>query len=394
MYKFYHSLFRIYSFSSPTRIIFGPNAIEKLPEELKKFDLKSILVISGRNVCKTEGYKKICELLPSFIEFNEISPEPNSSILQKLNYKVKEVNPSLIIGIGGGSTLDMAKIASILTVNDDDPIAYFKGKAIQRKGPPIITIPTLPGTGSEITPISVIVHEEKKLALYNSFLFPTLCIVDPILSISAPPDVTASAGIDALSHALESIMSIDSNIITEPLAFEAIRLTNDYLERVYCNGEDIEARHAISMASILSGMAFMNTGLCLSHGIAYTYAVKYKLPHGISVAIPQPYVIEFNAPAITDKIYLIASAFGLDTTGATIQEVSNIISSRIMEIMESLNIPTDLSSIGIKESEIEFMVEDLLNNYSRFITKNPRKPSREDLINLYQQMFQTSWESE
>lgn len=394
MYKFYHSLFRIYSFSSPTRIIFGPNAIEKLPEELKKFDLKSILVISGKNVCKTEGYKRICEFLPSFIEFNEISPEPDYSVLQKLTSKAREANPSLVIGIGGGSTLDMTKMASIMAANDDDPIAYFKGKPIQRRGPPIITIPTLPGTGAEITPISVVVHEEKKLALYNSFLFPTLSIVDPVLSISAPPDATASAGIDALSHALESIMSIDSNIITEPLAFEAIRLSNDYLERAYCNGEDLEARHAISMASILAGMAFMNTGLCLPHGIAYTYAVKYKLPHGVSIAIPQPYVIEFNALAISDKLHLIASAFGLDVTGATVQEIGSIISSRLMEIMENLRIPTDLSSIGVKEDEIEFMVEDLLNNYSRFITKNPRKPSREDLINLYQQMFQTSWESE
>ncbi|MCS7098599.1 MAG: iron-containing alcohol dehydrogenase [Candidatus Methanomethyliaceae archaeon] len=393
MYKFYHPLFRTYTFLSPTRVIFGPNSLEKLSDELKKFDLKSVLIVSGKNVCKTEGYKRVCELLPSPIEFNEVLPEPDESVLQNLTSKVREINPSLIIGVGGGSSLDMAKIASIVAVNKKDPILYFKGEPIQNRGPPIITIPTLTGTGAEVTPISVIIHEGKKLALYNSFLYPTLSIVDPILSISAPPDITASAGIDALSHALESIMSIDSSIMTEPLALEAIRLSNDHLERVYCNGEDIEARSAMAIASILAGISFMNTGLCLPHGIAYTYAVKYKLSHGISVAIPQPYVIEFNAPSITNKLHLIASALGLDVTGASPYETSNIISSRIIEIMEFLKIPTDLSSIGIKESEIDIMVEDLINNYSRFITKNPRKPSREDLFNLFQQMFQESWES-
>ncbi len=387
----YHRLFRIYTFQAPTRIVFGPNSLNKLLDEIKKFDTNSILIVSGRNVCNTEGYKKIHDILSSIskvYEFNDVIPEPNSSNLLDLAKKAREVKPSLIVGIGGGSSLDMAKIASIVITNEKDPISYFKGEIIQNKGPPIITIPTLFGTGSEITPISVIVDNGKKLALYHSFLYPSLAIIDPILSITAPPNATASAGIDALCHAIESIMSIDSNSITEPLAFEAIRLSDGYLERVYCNGEDIEARTAIAMASLLSGISFMNTGLCLPHGIAYTYAVNYNLPHGISVAIPLPYVIEFNSIAIPDKISLIASAFNLDVTGLSVYEISTYISSRLMEIMDNLNLPTNLSDIGIEEKNIEKMVDDLLKNYSRFINKNPRKPSREDLLNLYQQMFE------
>lgn len=387
----YHRLFRIYTFQAPTRIVFGPNSLNKLLDEIKKFDTNSILIVSGRNVCNTEGYKKIHDILSSIskvYEFNDVIPEPNSSNLLDLAKKAREVKPSLIVGIGGGSSLDMAKIASIVITNEKDPISYFKGEIIQNKGPPIITIPTLFGTGSEITPISVVVDNGKKLALYHSFLYPSLAIIDPILSITAPPNATASAGIDALCHAIESIMSIDSNSITEPLAFEAIRLSDGYLERVYCNGEDIEARTAIAMASLLSGISFMNTGLCLPHGIAYTYAVNYNLPHGISVAIPLPYVIEFNSIAIPDKISLIASAFNLDVTGLSVYEISTYISSRLMEIMDNLNLPTNLSDIGIEEKNIEKMVDDLLKNYSRFINKNPRKPSREDLLNLYQQMFE------
>jgi alcohol dehydrogenase class IV len=387
----YHRLFRIYTFQAPTRIIFGPNSLSKLSDEIKKFDTSSILIISGRNVCNTEGYKKIYDNLSSISkvhEFNDVTPEPNSSNLLALAKKAREIKPSLVIGIGGGSSLDMAKISSVLTTNDKDPVSYFKGEIIQNRGPPIVTIPTLFGTGSEITPISVVVDNGKKLALYHSYLYPSLAIIDPTLSISAPPNATASAGIDALCHAIESIMSIDSNSITEPLAFEAIRLSDGYLERAYCNGEDIEARSAIAMASLLSGLSFMNTGLCLPHGIAYTYAVDYKLPHGISVAIPQPYVIEYNSIAIPDKISLIASAFNLDITGLSIYEISTYISSRLIEIMENLNLPTNLSDLGIEEKNIEKMVDDLLKNYSRFITKNPRKASREDLLNLYQQMFE------
>lgn len=392
--KFYHPLFRVHLFQSPTKIVFGINSSEKLADELKKFEPKSALVVSGKNICKTEGYSKICSIVSSvcpIAEFNEVLPEPDDSVLLKLAQKAREANPSVVVGIGGGSSLDMAKVASLLVAERKDPVAYFKGELPSKKGPPVVTIPTISGTGSEVTPISVVVEKGKKLALSHPFLYPSLALVDPLLSVTAPPYSTASAGIDALCHAMESFMSLDSNPITESLAFEAMNLSEEYLERAYSNGEDIEARSGLSFASLLAGMAFMNTGLCLAHGIAYTFAVKYNLPHGVSVALAEPYVLEFNAPAIPSKLDVMAAAFGIDTEGASPAETSNAIAMRLTEIMDNLNLPIGLEELGVEEKELEPMVDDLINNYSRFLLKNPRKPSRDDLIRLYQRMFEGYW---
>lgn len=368
--------------------------MDRLLEELKKFDPKSTLIISGKNVCKTEGYSRVCKMISSIcptVEFNEVSPEPDSSILSNLAKKAKEANPSLIVGLGGGSSLDMAKVASISVANEKDPPSYFKGEPLAKRGPPVVTIPTISGTGSEVTPISVVVDKGKKLALSHPFLYPSLAIVDPLLSVTAPPHSTASAGIDALCHAVESFMSLDSTPITESLAFEAMSLSDEYLERAYSNGEDIEARSGLSLASLLAGMAFMNTGLCLAHGIAYTFAVKCNLPHGVSVAVAEPYVLEFNAPAIPDKLDVMAAAFGIDTEGASPAETGNAIAMRLTEIMDTLNLPLGFEELGLDEKDLEPMVDDLINNYSRFILKNPRKPSRDDLIKLYQRMYEGYW---
>lgn len=392
--KFYHPLFRVYTFQSPTRIIFGINSLDKLQEELKKFEPKSALIVSGKNVCRTDGYARVCSMVSSVcstVEFNEVSPEPDSSTISRLASRVREVSPSIVVGIGGGSSLDMAKVASIAVANEKDPVSYFKGEPLTKKGPPVITVPTISGTGSEVTPISVVVDSGKKLALSHPFLYPSLTVVDPVLSITAPPYSTASAGIDALCHAMESFMSLDSTPITESLAFEAMSLSEEYLERAYSNGEDIEARSALSLASVLAGMAFMNTGLCLAHGIAYTFATKCNLPHGVSVALAEPYVLEFNAPAITEKLDVIAAAFGIDTEGASPAETGNAVAMRLTEIMDTMNLPLSLDELGVEEKELEPMVEDLIKNYSRFIVKNPRKPSKEDLIKLYQRMFEGYW---
>ena len=392
--KFYHPLFRVYTFHSPTRVVFGVNALDRLVEELKKFDPKTALIVSGKNVCKTEGYSKISKMISSVcpvMEFNEVSPEPGSSLVTKLAEKASEAKPSLVIGIGGGSSLDMAKVASAAAANEKDPLSYFKGEPITKRGPPVVTIPTLSGTGSEVTPISVVVDKGKKLALSHPFLYPSLAVVDPTLSVTASPHSTASAGIDALCHAMESFMSLDSTPITESLAFEAMSLSDEYLERAYSNGEDIEARTGLSLASLLAGMAFLNTGLCLAHGIAYTFAMKCNLPHGVSVAVAEPYVLEFNAPAIPDKLDVMAAAFGIDTEGASPAETGNAIAMRLTEIMDTLNLPLGLEELGLDEKDLEPMVDDLINNYSRFLVKNPRKPSREDLVKLYQRMFEGYW---
>jgi alcohol dehydrogenase class IV len=324
----------------------------------------------------------------ALVEFTSVKPEPDYDIINALASEVRRGSFDLIVGLGGGSAMDAAKIASLLAANEKEPIKYFKGETVSAKGPPIVTIPTIAGTGSEVTPITVMVVKNMKLALRHQHLYPSLTVVDPVLAVTSSAEATASAGIDALCHAAESIMSVSSNPVTEALAFEAISLVDDFLERAYCNGSDIEARNGLAMASFMAGMAFMNTGLCLAHGIAYTYAVGAGLPHGSSVALAEPYVIAFNAPAIADKMELIAAGLGLDTDGLSADEIGYAAAERIQDIMCTLRLPTSLKDIKLGVNDIGPLVDDLIKNYSRFITENPRVPSRDDLLELYEGMVQ------
>ncbi|MEJ5293407.1 MAG: iron-containing alcohol dehydrogenase [Candidatus Methanosuratincola sp.] len=383
---------RTFSFYCPTRVVFGVGSLSRLSDELKKFDFKKALLVSGPRVSKTKEYALVRECISStgadLSEFTMVEAEPDLTILDSLAGFARESQPELVIGMGGGSSMDFSKLASALSVNEKDPPSYFRGEKLTKKGPPIITIPTLAGTGSEVTPISVVVDNGVKRALFNAVLCPALAIIDPLPSCSAGPEATASAGIDAFCHAFESMMSVDSNPVSDSLSSKALGLVCSYLERAYCNGGDLEARAGLSAASLLAGQAFQATGLCLPHGIAYTYATRCSLPHGSSVSLATPYVAIFNAPAIPYKTGVIASAMGIDTSGASAVEAGFEIASRISDIMDTLGLPQTLEELGIDESELESMVDDLLKNHYRFVEKNPRKPSRDELLDLYMDMHE------
>lgn len=387
----YHPLLKNYSYFMPTRVVFGVNSISRLKEELKPFAFKKALLLTGRTVCQTGACAAVREVLSSLgnsVEFTNVSPEPDASLLANLTEEVRRSPPDIVVGLGGGSTMDMAKVASLVAANEKEPLKYFKGEPIARKGPPIVTIPTISGTGSEVTPISILVEKTAKLALRHHVLYPSLAIIDPALSITAPPTATASAGMDALCHAVESIMSVDSNPITGSLAFEAINLVDECLEKAYCNGSDIEARNGLALASALAGMAFANAGLCIAHGIAYTYAMRCGLPHGTSVSVAEPYAVEFNAPAIPEKMKVIAAGLGIDTEGLTSSEAGEAVAMRMLDITGTLGLPMSLEDLELGEEDLEPMVDDLLKNYRHLIAKNPRKPSREDLLFLYRNMLE------
>ncbi|MBC7120362.1 MAG: iron-containing alcohol dehydrogenase [Candidatus Methanosuratus sp.] len=383
---------RAFTYYCPPRTVFGINSISRLPDELNKFKFERALLVSGPKVSKTKEYLLVRDRVSStganVSEFTMVESEPEISVLNPLAGFVRRLQPEIVIGIGGGSSMDFSKLASVLSVNEKEPASYFRGEPVSKKGPPIVTIPTLAGTGSEVTPISVVVDNGVKLALANHALYPSVTIVDPSISCGASPAATASAGIDALCHALESIMSVDSNPVSDSLSLTALGLVCSYLERAYCNGSDLEARTGVSAASVLAGMAFQATGLCLPHGIAYTYATRCSMPHGSSVSLAEPYVVAFNAPAIPGKIRMIASAIGVDASGLSPTEVGFEVASKIFDMTETLALPQTLEDLGIDESELESMVEDLLRNHYRFVTKNPRKPSREELLDLYMDMHE------
>ncbi|MCD6408811.1 MAG: iron-containing alcohol dehydrogenase [Candidatus Verstraetearchaeota archaeon] len=390
--KLQHFLFKTYSYYTPTRIVFGVHSSKKLVEEVSKFSPKKVFVVSGKTVRSLGIVDELCKPLEeagfSVTVFSQVEPEPSIDTARKAVLAVRSEGFDLVIGIGGGSSMDVAKIAAALAKNPGDVSEYVGAYKVKEKRLPLILVPTVFGTGSEVSPAAVVVDGRVKVALWSFNLNADVSIIDPVLSITVPPKTTAASGIDALSHAIESLMSVEANNFTDALALEAIGLVFTYLERAYANGEDIEARYGVALASALAGMAFTNAGLCLPHGIAYTYAVDYKLAHGASCALCLPYVMEYNLPTVPEKLASAALAMGLDVAGFSSKEAAVEAIGAVRELIESLELPTSLSDVGVPKEELPKMVEDLFTNQQRFIARNPRKPTKEDMEKLYEAMWE------
>jgi alcohol dehydrogenase class IV len=227
-------------------------------------------------------------------------------------------------------------------------------------------------------------EEEMKTAIVSPFLYGDVALVDPSLTYTLPPTLTASTGLDALSHALEAIMSTGSNLITDALALQAANLIFSNITGAYDG--DLESRYYMSLGSLIAGMAFGNAGVCIGHASAYTFAVSYGITHGVSCALVLPYIFRYNASAIPNKIAGIAHSIKIDPTKKDVGTMTELVYDSILNLMDDLKVPKKLSELGLPEESITKLAERLLQN-KRLIQRNPKKISREEAINLFKEMW-------
>ncbi len=292
-----------------------------------------------------------------------------------------------VIGVGGGSVLDLAKIASIAPMNPGPMEGYLGRGKLLKKGLPLIAIPTTSGTGSEVTQAIVLSTQDGvKVAIWDPRAMPDVAIVDPTLALSMPPSVTASSGIDALSHSIEALMSKLANPVTDCLAVESIRMIFGSLPKAFARREDLEARYHMSMAALMAGLAFSNSSLTAGHAVSYTYSHRYRMPHGAACGLALPYVMAYNMPAVSEKLARAAEAIG-ERAGDQFEAGKRFI-ARTMELTRMVGIPLSLREIGAKEEDIAIFAKDLLEKYSRLLPNNPRQISQGDALEI----FKRAWE--
>ncbi|MEM2094898.1 MAG: iron-containing alcohol dehydrogenase [Candidatus Bathyarchaeia archaeon] len=379
-----------FMFTVPSRILFGEKMVQKLPLFVKEFNSERTFVVSDVTLRKIGLVDQVLQPLKSIgVEltlFDNVEPEPSILNAEEVAAAVRSGHFDLVIGIGGGSVLDMAKVASAAAVNPGTVRSYIGVDKIPRRGLPMILVPTTSGTGSEITMNAVVKSEEDliKLGIVSKHLLPDVAVIDPTLTLTMPPKITASCGLDALSHAVESLMSVNSNPITEALAIAAARLVFSSLKPAYEKGNNIEARRNMALASTMAGMAFGNTGVCAGHAVAYAFAVKSKCPHGVSCAIALPYVIEFNMPNSLRVLSMLAKAVGVQ--GRTPERDAYNVVRAVRKLITDVNIPLSLEKIGLTENDIPRLAEDLLKS-QRLLVNNPRPISREDAEGLFARML-------
>ncbi|MEM4005162.1 MAG: iron-containing alcohol dehydrogenase, partial [Desulfurococcaceae archaeon] len=219
-------------------------------------------------------------------------------------------------------------------------------------------------------------------------LFASSAIVDPLLTVSLPKKLTVITAMDALSHAIEAMMSIDSTPLTDSIAKEAIRLIWRFLRIAYKDGQNLKARSGLSLAATLAGIAFSNAGLCAGHAIAYTFASDYKLPHGLSCGIALPYVMAYNLPACVEKFVAVAEIMGKDIEGKDPKVVAHEAIMEIINLMKSVELPTSLKEVGASGERIPIYAEVLVTKYKRLLVRNPREISIKDAISIFERMLQ------
>ena len=396
-----HEAYRVYSIRAPPQVVLGCGAVERVGGLAKLFGERA-LVVTGRGAVESKRVDRVLKPLEEAgvqVEvYGEVEPEPDMSLAERVAEHARRLAESrgldVVVGFGGGSSLDMAKIASIAPLNRDPVRSYVGVDKVPRKGLPLILIPTTAGSGSEVSRVAVVISEEDevKVGVVSDNVVADVAIVDPELTVTMNPKLTASTGVDALSHAIEAYMSLGANSYTDPLALEAVSLISWGLRRAYADGEDLEARAAMSEAALLAGLAFSNAGNCAGHAAAYAFAVKYRVPHGVSCGIALPYIMKFNSLAVPERLADIAVAMGVEVSGLSVREAAQLAVAEVYDLLLDLNLPTTLEDVGVPEEDIMSLASNMLKS-RRMLDVNPRKVGVEEARRIFEAMWHGDVES-
>ncbi len=379
-------------FRTTERIVNGAGAIRKLPAEIKALGGSKVIIITDPGLVasgiveQTEGLLN-AESIP-FVRFDKVEADPRFEIAYEVVDLIQKENVDFVLGIGGGSSLDMAKVSSVMATNSGKVEDYFGIDLVKEPGLKTILIPTTAGTGSEVTPIVILSdHQEKlKKGVVSSHLFPDCTILDPELTIGLPPQVTAATGMDALIHAIEAYTSINANSMTDMLAIQAIDLIYNNIRTAFANGGDIDARAKMLEGSMLAGMAFANAGVTAVHAFAYPIGAEFHIPHGIANTIMLIPVMQFNLMGNLSKFADITRIFGGYDNNARERTVAQMGVEALKELARDLEVPQRLSAFGVKAEDVPALAEGVMK-VTRLLANNPRKLSVEDAENIYRSVL-------
>jgi alcohol dehydrogenase class IV len=401
-------------FCPPGRLIIAAGARTQLPALVARLGYRHGVLVTDRFFTThtrwvTEYVDAAAALGICTVVFDGGLPDPTTTLCddatRDLRGALQGDAPDHVIALGGGSNIDLAKVLC-LTLRDGRPTREFVGTLTQAPRPlPLIALPTTAGTGSEATPGAILVDplSATKVAVMDNALRPQVALIDPELTYTCPPNVTADAGIDALTHAIESYLTMDScdfdrggqadpgysgrSSLTMLFAREAIALCARYLRRAYAYGGDVEARTGMCYASVYAAMSYGSAGLNAVHGIAYAVAGLTHRSHGTTNAVLLPYVLEALAHTRRAELVEIARLFGIapDDDAATIGELART----LRELIGELGIPTDLSALGIEQSRLGALVDDALA-----VTRLAKAFPVADAASAYRRIVQRAWYGE
>ena len=368
---------------------FGPGAREVLPQEIKRLGLKKAFVSTDKDLIKFGVADKVLSVLNKagipYVVFSDIKPNPTVSNVNAGVKAFAESGADFILAIGGGSSIDTSKAIGIITNNPEfSDVVSLEGVApTQKKSVPIIALPTTAGTAAEVTINYVITDEvnEKKMVCVDPNDIPAIAIVDAELMYTLPKGLTASTGLDALTHAIEGLITKGAWEMSDMFEIKAIEMITRYLETAVFEPTNAEARNGMAVAQYIAGMAFSNVGLGVVHGMAHPLGAIFDIPHGVANALLLPIIMEFNAPAALDKYVEIAKAMTVYKEGMSQEEAARAAVDAVRALSVRVGIPQHLSELGIKESDLDKLATAAIADVCTL--GNPREVTKEIILDLY-----------
>ncbi len=375
--------------TQPTRIHFGNGMIQTLPEIISRTGAEKPLLVVDPGLIRAgldrDIYTPLDKAGIKYTVYDQVDPEPGLRLADKGTELARLQGCDCVVGAGGGSAMDVAKAIAILLTNGGNAVDYLGVGKIKKPGLPKIMIPTSAGTGAEVTFTAVFINEEtgSKGGMNGDPLYPDIAILDPELTLSLPPHVTATTGIDALTHALEGFTSTQANSISEMYSIRAIELISENIRTAYADGRNIEARSNMLLASLLAGKALATAGVGLVHAMAYPLGGMFGIPHGLANAVLLPYVTEYNLIGNLGKYAFLAQLLGQDTSELSVRDGAEVTVEELHLLNQDLNIPANLQELDIPEDKLEEMAEIALT-VAVPVKNNPRQPTKDEVISIYQ----------
>lgn len=382
-----------FTFNTARSIRFGAGHLELLGDITKSLTDQKLLLVTDPGMMATGIVDRAMNILRQsgldIVLFNEVEADPpEAKILQAVDLAVS-AQIGCVIGLGGGSSLDVAKLVALLAVGKEKlSDIYGIGNA---KGPrlPLILVPTTSGTGSEVTPISIVTTgTNEKMGVVSPVILPDIAVLDPALTVGLPPHITAATGIDAMVHAIEAYTSVNpnNNPVSRALAEKALTLMGPSLLTAVQDGQNLKARSDMLLGSMLAGQAFANAPVAAVHALAYPLGGRFHIPHGLSNALILPHVLRFNAE-LTPEPYVELAPFAFsELSEIEPQKRANAFIEKLVDLSSECGLQQNLRQMGIPTEALPDLADDAMNQ-SRLLVNNPRALTREDALAIYRSAF-------
>ncbi len=382
----------IFSFTGAKKIVFGRDSFKQLGDHIKELGGKKPLIVMDGNLAEAGFRQKIDDVCRAvklkYVLYDKVVAEPPLELADEAAEVARKEKIDSVVGIGGGSAMDVAKAVAVIVANKGKAQDYLGLNNIPGPGLPKIMIPTTAGTGSEVTFTSVFIRRDlnKKEGMNSPYLYPELALLDPLLTLTVPPAVTATTGVDALCHAVESYMSITASPMSEMVSLEAISLIAENLRTCVHDGSNVDAREQMLLGSLYAGLGLANAGVTAVHSLSYPLGGRYGIPHGLANTILLPAVMRFNLPGAIEKCAVIAETMGEYVDDLSLRDAAQLAVGAIEDLILDCSIYDSLETLGISPEDFPELAE-IAMTVARPLANNPRRVTVADAIEIYEDAY-------